>query len=259
MMKPAALGEKTKKQRKKEKEQKKLQKEKQKFQEESIKEASSVCWVCSIMKGEMLRCDDCKLATYCSKEHLEQDREEHKKRCGWEKEGLSEIGINKLLIEWISMPPSVEIIKIMKAQAVYMNKSIVLQIKPILSGEGILIQYLLAGCTFSVDGPLKLRLDFIYNNIRITKIFEIKLNNMSVEEATRLAKMRKKFHDIGICSFSEELAMFPSDTEVNVDRDRRKIRSKLPLVEYSVGKITRESGLSHFESIRIEHIEYNPK
>src|SRR5574338_644614 len=245
---------------KKKNKQLKEEKKKNKLKEEEIqKDLPSICWTCGIMRKECVKCEKCELATYCNKQHLEDDNEEHSKRCGLEKEGLTEIGLNKLLLDWLKISPSIEVIKIMKTQAIFMKKSIVLQIKPILSGEGILIQYLLAGCTFDVDGPLKLRLDFIYKGIRITKEYEIKLSTMTIEEAQRLAKLREQFHNAGICSFTEELCMFSSDTEIDISPSRRKIRRNLPAIEYSIGKITRESGKSHHELIRIEHIEYNPQ
>lgn len=228
----------------------------EKLSKEQKKNIARVCWGCNKMKPNLKTCTECKVATYCDIKCKEKDIG-HVLKCKDAIGGITKEKMDILFFRFMTMNASRAILKALKLFALESQTCVVIQIRPVVSGEGILIDYRLSAQKApSVDG-LRMRIDFIYQNHTITKINDIGTSwgEEDTKNMQQIVKDKNYLFNEGVFMWKDEYILNPLDIGVCYERNRRIHLNEIKPIEFIIGSIIREDGLSHFESIRVEHVQ----
>lgn len=228
----------------------------EKLTREQRKNISRVCWSCSKIRPNLQVCNECKIATYCDEKCKKKDMP-HLEVCKSIAGGINKERLNLLFVKFITSPASKAILKALKLYAIEGKFCVLLQVRPVVSGEGTVIQYRIGVQPApSVEG-FNMRVDFCYNNNTITKIINIS-KEWSPEDLKEMEQIKKDAEYLlkeGVFVWKDEYIVNPEDKGISYERNRRVHLNEIKPIEFIIGSITRANGSSHFESVRVEHVQ----
>jgi len=229
----------------------------EKLTKEQKKNIVRVCWTCNKMKPNLKVCLECKIATYCDIICKNKDIG-HQKMCKETIGGITKEKMNLLFIKFMTIPASKILLKTVKLYAIQLNCCVLIQIRPVLSGEGILLHYRLSVQPSQDEKGLRMRIDFTYSTNTITKINEInkEWSEEDMKIMQQLVKDKEYLVREGVFTWKDEYILSPEDTTISYERNRRVHLNEIKPIEFIIGTITRSDGQSHFESVRVEHVQH---
>lgn len=228
----------------------------EKLTKEQRKNITRVCWGCNKMKPNLKTCETCKIATYCDINCKNKD-DGHLLMCKNAIGGMTIEKMNGLFLKFMTSGASRAIFKALKLYAIEKECCAVIQIRPVVSGEGILIEFRLSAQPAITEKDMRMRIDFVYSQHTITKINDIS-KTWTEEDMKTMEQIRKDkeyLSNEGVFLWKDEYIVNPVDKGVCYDRNRRIHLNEVNPIEFIIGNITRGDGKSHFESIRVEHVQ----